>query len=66
MRGWAVEHDQAIALVKRSPKRTANWALAMHHSRGGMIRPVQDQEEQFYRGLVAGEMPPGPNRPAEL
>jgi len=24
VRGWAVEHNQAIALVKRSPKRTAN------------------------------------------
>jgi transposase len=37
VRGWAVQHYQAIARVKRSPKRTANWALAMHHSRGGMI-----------------------------
>src|SRR5580704_8448441 len=27
VRGWAVEHDQAMALVKRSPKRTANWAF---------------------------------------
>ena len=32
--GWT---NQAIANVKRSPKRTANWALAMDHSRGGMI-----------------------------
>ena len=29
--------DHAWALVKRSPKRMANWALAMVHSRGGMI-----------------------------
>jgi len=27
-----------MARVKRSPKRTANWVLAMHHSRGGMPR----------------------------
>lgn len=30
-------HGQAIARAKRSPKRTANWAFAMAHSRGGMI-----------------------------
>ena len=35
--GRAVAHDQAIAWVNRSPNRMANWALAMHHSRGGMI-----------------------------
>src|SRR4029079_4886966 len=29
--------DQSMARVKRSPKRTANCALAIHHSRGGMI-----------------------------
>src|SRR3954464_4667215 len=32
--GRAVEHQPARALVKRSPKRTANWALAIAHSRG--------------------------------
>jgi hypothetical protein len=26
-----------MAIVKRSPNRTANWDLAMDHSRGGMI-----------------------------
>jgi hypothetical protein len=36
-RVWAYSLDQAWALVKRSPKRMANWALAMVHSRGGMI-----------------------------
>ena len=36
--GRAVAQVQAMALVKRSPKRTANWALAMAHSRGGMIQ----------------------------
>jgi len=34
--GGAVEH-QAIALVKRSPKTTANWAFAMAHSLAGMV-----------------------------
>jgi len=29
--------DHAMALVKRSPNKTANWALAMDHSRGGMV-----------------------------
>lgn len=29
--------DQACALAKRSPKRMANCALAMVHSRGGII-----------------------------
>ena len=28
---------QAIARVKRSPKMTANWALAIAHSLGGMV-----------------------------
>jgi hypothetical protein len=30
--GWAVEHYAAMALMKRSPKITANWAFAMVHS----------------------------------
>lgn len=34
MCGRAVEHDAAMALMKRSPNRTANWALAMDHARG--------------------------------
>ncbi|PBN41392.1 hypothetical protein SxD43FB_22105, partial [Sphingobium sp. D43FB] len=34
--GRAVEHYAAMALMKRSPKITANWALAMVHSRGGI------------------------------
>ncbi|MEN3749652.1 hypothetical protein TPR58_20935, partial [Sphingomonas sp. HF-S3] len=33
--GRAVEHYAAMALMKRSPKMTANWAFAMDHSRGG-------------------------------
>ena len=36
--GRSVErHGQAMARVKRWPKSTANWALAMAHSRGGMV-----------------------------
>ena len=31
-----------------------------------LLGTVQDQEEQLRRRLVAGEMPPGPDRPAEL
>ena len=43
MYGRAVEHAQAIARAKRSPKRTANWALAMHHSRAGMVHSFSDR-----------------------
>ncbi|MGF6252851.1 hypothetical protein ABID82_007257, partial [Methylobacterium sp. PvP062] len=32
--GRRVEHQAAMARVKRSPKMTANCALAMTHSRG--------------------------------
>src|SRR4051794_14984066 len=36
--GRAVErHQPAMALVKRSPKRTANWALAIAHAPGGIL-----------------------------
>jgi len=41
--GGLVVTDQAIARVKRSPKRTANWALAMHHSRAGMVHSFSDR-----------------------
>jgi putative transposase len=40
--GWAVEHYAAMALMKRSPKMTANWALAMDHSRGGIFHSFSD------------------------
>ena len=52
MRGWAVEHVQAIARVKRSPKRTANWALAIHHSRGGMIHCFSERFKTRKRSFV--------------
>src|SRR5690349_8838365 len=35
--GRAVEPQPARALVKRSPKRTANWALAIAHPPGGIL-----------------------------
>ena len=38
----AVEHYAAMALMKRSPKMTANWALAMVHSRGGILHSFSD------------------------
>jgi hypothetical protein len=53
VRSGAVQHDQAIAVVKRSPKRTANWALAMHHSRGGMIHSFSERFKTRKRSLVA-------------
>ena len=40
--GRAVEHYAAMALMKRSPKITANWALAMVHSRGGIFHSFSD------------------------
>jgi transposase-like protein len=53
VRGWAVQHDQAIARVNRSPKRTANWALAMHHSRGGMIHSFSERFKTRKSSFVA-------------
>jgi len=53
VRGWAVEHDQAMALVKRSPKRTANWAFAIHHSRGGMIHSFSERFKTRKSSFVA-------------
>ena len=41
--GRAVEHYAAMALMKRSPKMTANWALAMVHSRGGIFHSFSDR-----------------------
>jgi hypothetical protein len=41
--GQAVEHYAAMALMKRSPKMTANWALAMVHSRGGIFHSFSDR-----------------------
>ena len=41
--GRAVEHYACMALMKRSPKITANWALAMVHSRGGILHSFSDR-----------------------
>ena len=41
--GRAVEHYAAMALMNRSPNRTANWALAMDHSRGGILHSFSDR-----------------------
>ena len=40
--GGAVEHYAVLALMKRSPKITANWAFAMVHSRGGILHSFSD------------------------
>ena len=42
-----------MAAVKRSPKRTANWALAMHHWRGGMIHSLSERFKTRKRSCVA-------------
>jgi hypothetical protein len=41
--GRAVEHYAAMTLMKRSPNRTANWALAMDQSRGGILHSFSDR-----------------------
>ena len=53
VRSGAVQHNQAIARMKRSPNRTANWALAMHYSRGGMIHSFSARFKTRKRSLVA-------------
>jgi hypothetical protein len=45
--------DQSMAVVKRSPNRTANWDLAMAHSRGGMIHCFSERFKTRKRSLVA-------------
>ena len=39
----ADEHYAAMALMKRSPKMTANWAFAMVHSRGGIFHSFSER-----------------------
>jgi hypothetical protein len=41
--GRRFEHQAAMALVKRSPKRMANCALAMIHSRGPIFHSFSDR-----------------------
>src|SRR5579864_3136852 len=45
--------------------RLGHGPLARRHD-PLLLGSVQDQEEEFGRGLVAGEMAPGPDRPAQL
>ena len=42
MCGRAVKHYAAMALMKRSPNRTANWVLALDNSRGGIFHSFSD------------------------
>ena len=51
--GRAIEHYAAMALMKRSPKMTANWALAMDHSRGGIFHSFSDRFKIRWSSLVA-------------
>ena len=41
--GEAVNHQAVMALMKRSPKSTANCAFAMVHSRGGIFHSFSDR-----------------------
>jgi hypothetical protein len=41
--GRADAHYAAMALMNRSPNMTANWALAMVHSRGGILHSFCDR-----------------------
>jgi len=40
-----------MAEVKRSPNGTANWDLAMAHSRGGMIHSFSERFKTRKRSL---------------
>ena len=40
--GRAVKHYAAMALMKRSPNRTADWVLALDNSRGGIFHSFSD------------------------
>ena len=53
MCGRRVEHQAAMVLVKRSPKMTANWALAMTHSRAPIFRSFSGQFKTRKRSFIA-------------
>ena len=42
-----------MALVKRSPKSTANWALAITHSRGGIFHSFSERFKTRNSSLIA-------------
>jgi hypothetical protein len=49
----AVEHYAAMALMKRSPKMTANWAFAIDHSLGGIFHSFSERFKIKYKSFVA-------------
>ena len=53
MYGRAVEPQPAMALVKRSPKRTANWAFAPAHSAGGILHSFSARFKTRKSSLIA-------------
>jgi hypothetical protein len=59
--GSAVEHLWAIAFVKRSPNKMANWALASDHSRAGMVHSFSDlfktKNSNFIAASSVGKWP---------
>src|SRR3954453_6359146 len=55
--GRAVDRQPAMAWVKRSPKRTANWALASAHSRGGILHSLSARSSLVTIQHVAGLQP---------
>src|SRR3954447_4402860 len=56
----ALDPVQAMARVKRSPKRTANWALAMHHLRAGMVHSFSNRFKTENSSFRAASPVPGP------
>jgi hypothetical protein len=42
-----------MARVNRSPKRTANWALAIAHSRGGIFHAFSERFKTRKRSFIA-------------
>src|SRR3954452_11381091 len=51
--GRAVEPQPARAFVKRSPNRTANWALAIAHAPGGILHSFSVRFKTRNRSLSA-------------
>ena len=51
--GRAVEHYAGMARMKRWPKMTANWALAMVHSRDGILHSFSERFKIRQSSLVA-------------
>src|SRR3954451_21951342 len=44
-----------MALVKRSPKMTANWAFAMDHSRGAIFHSFSERFKTRNKSFIAAE-----------